>query len=128
MPSDLACPTRSVWQYRTVPALSALLPTLTGVSRVGLRSAPTRLLRQPSEEDSHLLRYTAPHGAQAPRGALRLIDEPTVTWRVAGEPGGVGQLIQRPDSGPKTFRPKRVNTTQGARIPLVHKGFATVWR
>src|SRR4051794_21774708 len=69
MPSDLACPTRPVWQYRTVPALSALLPTLPGVSRIGLRSAPTGLLRQPGEEDSHLLRYTAPHGAPAPRGA-----------------------------------------------------------
>src|SRR3954451_12777768 len=70
MPSDLACPTRPVWQYRTAPALSALLPTLPGVSRIGLRSAPTGLLRQPGEEDSHLLRYTAPHGAQAPHGAL----------------------------------------------------------
>jgi hypothetical protein len=47
------------------------LPPIPGVSRIGLRSAPTRLLRQPGEEDSHLLRSPAPHGAQAPRGAPR---------------------------------------------------------
>ncbi len=70
MPSDLACRTRPVWQYRAVPALSALLPALPGVSRVGLRSAPTRLLRQPSEEVLHLLWFAAPHGAPAPHGAL----------------------------------------------------------
>jgi hypothetical protein len=69
MPSDLARRTRPVWQFHAVPALSALLPALPGVSRVGLRSAPTGLLRQPSEEDSHLLRSPAPHGAPAPRGA-----------------------------------------------------------
>ena len=50
--------------------MSALLPALTGVSRIGLRSAPTRPLRRPSEEVFHLLRFPAPHGAQAPRGAL----------------------------------------------------------
>ena len=70
IPSDLARRTRPVWQYQAVPALSALLPALTGVSRLRLRSAPTRLLRQPSEEVSHLLRFPAPHGAPAPRGAL----------------------------------------------------------
>jgi hypothetical protein len=69
MPSDLARRTRPVWQYQAVPALSALLPALPGISRIGLRSAPTGLLRQPGEEDSHLLRLTAPHGAPAPRGA-----------------------------------------------------------
>ena len=47
----------------------ALLPALTGVSRIGLRSAPAGLLRQPGEEVLHLLRFPAPHGAQAPRGA-----------------------------------------------------------
>ena len=69
IPSDLARRTRPVWQYQTVPALSALLPALPGVSRIRLRSAPTRLLRQPGEEVSHLLRFPAPHGAPAPRGA-----------------------------------------------------------
>jgi transposase len=49
MPSDPARRTRPVWQSRIVPALSALLPALPDVSRVGLRSAPTRLLRQPGE-------------------------------------------------------------------------------
>ena len=68
MPSDPARRTRSVWQSRIVPALSALLPALPDVSRVGLRSAPTRLLRQPGEEVLHLPRLPAPHGAQAPRG------------------------------------------------------------
>ena len=46
IPSDLARRTRPVWQYQAVPALSALLPALPGVSRIGLRSAPARLLRQ----------------------------------------------------------------------------------
>ena len=74
IPSDLARRTRPVWQYQAVPALSALLPALPGVSRIGLRSAPARLLRQPGEEVSHLLRFPAPHGAQAPRGAQVLLD------------------------------------------------------
>jgi hypothetical protein len=69
IPSDLARRTRPVWQYQTVPALSALLPALPGVSRIRLRSAPTRLLRQPGEEVLHLPRFPAPHGAPAPRGA-----------------------------------------------------------
>lgn len=69
MPSDLARRTRPVWQFPAVPALSALLPALPGVSRIGLRSAPTSLLRQPGEEVLHLLRFTAPHGALAPRDA-----------------------------------------------------------
>lgn len=68
-PSDPARRTQPVWQYQAVPALSALLPTQPGVPRVGLRSAPTKPLRQPSEEVSHLLRFPAPHGAPAPRGA-----------------------------------------------------------
>src|SRR6266536_2943293 len=69
IPSNLARRTRPVWQYQAVPALSALLPALPGVSRIGLRSAPARLLRQPGEEVSHLPRFPAPHGAPAPRGA-----------------------------------------------------------
>ena len=73
IPSDLARRTRPVWQYQTVPALSALLPALPGVSRIRLRSAPARLLRQPGEEVSHLLRFPAPHGAPAPRGALDVL-------------------------------------------------------
>ena len=52
IPSDLARRTRPVWQYQAVPALSALLPALPGVSRIGLRSAPARLLRQSGEEVS----------------------------------------------------------------------------
>ena len=69
MPSDPARRTRPVWQSRIVPALSALLPALPDASRVGLRSAPTKLLRQPDEEVLHLPRLPAPHGAPAPRGA-----------------------------------------------------------
>jgi hypothetical protein len=69
IPSDLARRTRPVWQYQTVPALSALLPALPGVSRIRLRPAPTGLLRQPSEEVLHLPRFPAPHGALRPRVA-----------------------------------------------------------
>jgi hypothetical protein len=69
IPSDLARRTRPVWQYQAVPALSALLPALPSVSRIRLRSASTRLLRQPSEKASHLLQLRAPHGAPAPHGA-----------------------------------------------------------
>ena len=42
--SDLTRRTRPVWQYQALPALSALLPALPGVSQVRLRSAPIRLL------------------------------------------------------------------------------------
>ena len=38
-PSDLACRTRTVWQYQHVPALSGLLPTLPGVPRIRLPPA-----------------------------------------------------------------------------------------
>jgi hypothetical protein len=69
IPSDLARRTRPIWQCQAVPALSALLPTLPGVSRIRLRSASTKLLRQPSEKVFHLLQLRAPHGAPAPRGA-----------------------------------------------------------
>ncbi|GAB3359463.1 hypothetical protein GCM10027360_20480 [Amycolatopsis echigonensis] len=43
--------------------MSALLPTLPGVSRIRLRSASTGLLRQPREKVFHLPRFLAPHGA-----------------------------------------------------------------
>ncbi|MFE4330851.1 hypothetical protein ACFRQM_15845, partial [Streptomyces sp. NPDC056831] len=43
--------------------------------RIGLRSAPTSLLRQAGEEVLHLLRFTAPHGALAPRGAPTRYDK-----------------------------------------------------
>jgi hypothetical protein len=59
IPSDLARPTQPVWQYQAAPALSALLPTLPGVSRIRLRSASTGLLRQPSEKAFHLLQLRA---------------------------------------------------------------------
>jgi hypothetical protein len=71
IPSDLARRTQPVWQYQAVSALSALLPILPGTSRIGLRSAPTKLLRQPGGKDSHLLGSSAPHGAPAPHGAHR---------------------------------------------------------
>ena len=69
MPSGLARRTRTIWQSWHVPALSALLAALPGTSRIRLRSASTRLLRQPGEKAFHLLRLSAPHGAPAPRGA-----------------------------------------------------------
>ena len=46
-PSELACRTRTVWQYRPVPSLSGLLSTLTGVS--GDQAAPS--LRPPAATD-----------------------------------------------------------------------------
>ena len=73
IPSDLARRTQPVWQYQTVPALSALLPALPGVSRIRLRPAPTGLLRQPSEEALHLPRFPAPHGALRPRVAMAAV-------------------------------------------------------
>jgi hypothetical protein len=69
MPSGLARRTRALWQSWHVPALSALLPALPSTSRIRLRSASTRLLRQPGEKAFHLLRLSAPHGAPAPHGA-----------------------------------------------------------
>ncbi len=91
IPSDLVRRTRPVWQYRPVPALSALLPALSGVSRLGLRSAPARLLRQPGEEDLPLPRFPAPHGAPAPRGAhSRKVQQPVwISEDCCTQPGTV---------------------------------------
>jgi hypothetical protein len=102
---------------RTVPALSALLPALSGVSRIGLRSAPTRPLRQPGEEDSHLLRFPAPHGAPAPRGALE---------QVAGQdPVGLGPEKLRPGrSGPSSMCGQSVARGRSRR----HRGSSIRWR
>ena len=68
---------------RTKPALPARLavprpsrlcqrcfPATPGVSRIGLRSAPTTLLRQPSEEVSQLPRFPALHGAPRRRHTI----------------------------------------------------------
>jgi hypothetical protein len=86
IPSDLARRTRPVRRYQAVPALPALLPALPGVSRDGLRSAPTGL-RQPGEEDTHLLGFSAPHAPQA-----HLVHEPPLTACVAGGAGGIDEL------------------------------------
>ena len=69
IPSDLARRTQPIWQYQTVPALSALLTVLPSVPRVRLRSAPAELLRQLDEKVLHLLRFPAPHGALQPHVA-----------------------------------------------------------
>ena len=63
-PSHLACRTRTVWQYQYVPSLSGLLPTLPGISRIRLPSAPIESLRR---LDGGVL--SPPHGHKAPRGA-----------------------------------------------------------
>jgi hypothetical protein len=63
-PSRLACRTRTIWQYRYVPALSGLLPALPGVSRTRLPPASIRPLRRPNGEV-----VSPPHGHKAPRGA-----------------------------------------------------------
>jgi len=47
-PSGLARRTRTVWQYRSVPALSGLLPALPGDPRIRLPSASIRPLRRPN--------------------------------------------------------------------------------
>jgi hypothetical protein len=88
IPSDLARRTHPVWQSQDVPALSALLRALPGISRVGLRSAPTRLLRQPSEEVFHLLRFPAPHGAPPFFGQSQSV-RPSFASRLCSRRGGV---------------------------------------
>jgi len=45
-PSRLACRTWTIWQYWTIPSLSGLLSTFTGVPRLWLPSASAGLLRQ----------------------------------------------------------------------------------
>ena len=52
-PSRLACRTRTVWQYQHVPALSGLLPTLPGVSRIRLPSASPGCCDSPAVEVFH---------------------------------------------------------------------------
>jgi hypothetical protein len=47
---DLASRTRTVWQYQHVPALSGLLPTLTGAPRIRLPPASIRPLRRPKRK------------------------------------------------------------------------------
>ncbi len=69
MPSDLARRTRPVWQFRAVPALSALLSALPGVSRVRLRSAP----HQPAA--------TARRGGLAPPSIHRASRRTSASWR-----------------------------------------------
>jgi hypothetical protein len=64
MPSGLASRTRHVWQCRTVPALSGLLPALTDIPRIRLSPASTRSLRRPDGEG-----LPPPLGHAAPRGA-----------------------------------------------------------
>jgi Formate/nitrite transporter len=63
-PTRLARRTRTVWQYRSVPALSGLLSTLPGASQVRLPSASTQPLRRPGGEG-----LSPPLGNTAPRGA-----------------------------------------------------------
>ena len=111
IPSDLARRTRPVWQYQTVPALSALLPALPGVSRIRLRPAPARLLRQPGEEVLHLLRFPAPHGAPAPRGAPGSSRRTGRLRRAAGCSCGVPRRLR----GRRSSRPWRAGA--GRRIP-----------
>jgi hypothetical protein len=62
--SHLASRARTVWQYRCIPSLSGLLPTLTGVSRIRLPSASPRCCDSPAAAVSHLRSiHMAPHGA-----------------------------------------------------------------
>ena len=63
-PFRLACRTRTIWQYWSVPTLSGLLPTLTPIPGIRLPSASTGSLRR---ADGGVL--SSPHGSRAPRGA-----------------------------------------------------------
>ena len=121
IPSDLARRTQPVWQYQTVPALSALLPALPGVSRIRLRSAPARLLRQPGEEVSHLLRFPAPHGAPAPRGAFPR------QQHAATSPATPSRPPHRPPAtparkAPRNPAPPKAPRTPAPRRPQAHAG------
>jgi hypothetical protein len=51
------------------------------------------VLRQPSEEVLHLLRFPAPHGAPAPRGAVRPVPSPSIERREFG--GGVFLVVHQ---------------------------------
>jgi hypothetical protein len=64
-PSDLARRTRTVWQFRHVPPLSGMLPTLTAVPRVRLPPA------SPGRCDGLEDRSLTSLDRCAPRGALR---------------------------------------------------------
>src|SRR5215813_15621298 len=48
--TGLASRTRTVWQYRHVPALSGLLPALTSVPQIKLPPASIRPLRRPKRK------------------------------------------------------------------------------
>jgi len=117
IPSDLARRTRPVWPYQTVPALSALLPALPGVSRIRLRPAPAGLLRQPREEVLHLLRFPAPHGALRPRVAT------TPTGRTG--PSASNHPTGRSKHHPPTTTPASADATGSAAsstsIPRPHE-------
>jgi hypothetical protein len=53
-PSRLASRARTVWQYRHVPSLTGLLPTLPGVPRIRLPPASPGCCDSPAVESSHL--------------------------------------------------------------------------
>ena len=57
--TGLASRTRAIWQYQRVPALSGLLPTLTGAPRIRLPPASIRPLRQPNGRVSHPSRQSS---------------------------------------------------------------------
>ena len=59
---------------------SAVRPRLVKPFVLTAVGAPTSLLRQPGEEVLHLLRFTAPHGALAPRGAPTRYDKLAVRY------------------------------------------------
>lgn len=63
-PSRLARRTWTVWQFQPIPALSGLLPTLPGTSRVRLPSASPDRCDGPEMKVLHLhSEQQAPHGA-----------------------------------------------------------------
>src|SRR6266511_4539248 len=79
-PSGLACRTRVVWQCRRVPSLSGLLAALPGVHRIGLSSASTGLLLQPSGGSLHPTRspWRLVAHKQIIEPVMRLTTGPTV--------------------------------------------------
>jgi hypothetical protein len=68
-PSGLACRTRTVWQYRSVPSLSGPLATIPGVPRIRLPPASIGPLRRTNGGGlPPPLDYLAPRGAPPSRG------------------------------------------------------------
>jgi hypothetical protein len=93
-PFRLACRTRAVWQYRPVPSLSGLLPTLNGASRTRLPPASPGCCDSPATEPSH------PRTVSRRLVALDVGHPETVRARGSNSPRAHRQLGRLPDAVP----------------------------